>query len=237
MSETSQPNGIHAAIIACMRDIGTIGKDSTMSGGGQGYAYRSIESILPKVQEAFIAHGVVGTPEVIHQKWGEVPTRDGGYQRQATLLVRWTFTAADGSSVSTVTVGESLDTRDKSANKAMTAAWKYALTQLLCIPSEADDPDHHQPEERGGATQRESRAPARRRSAPRQVASDGITPQSARNQLLRTAVSAGMNPEDATALAAEVVTRHAGDATTVTPEQLAAMRVDLDNGIPAGAQP
>jgi hypothetical protein len=47
----------------------------------------------------------------------------------------------DGSRVSTEVIGEAADTGDKSTNKALSIAYKYALFQLLCIPTEAIDPD------------------------------------------------------------------------------------------------
>ncbi len=50
--------------------------------------------------------------------------------------VQFTFYAPDGSSVEVVTVGEAMDAGDKSSNKAMSAALKYALLQVFCIPTE-----------------------------------------------------------------------------------------------------
>ena len=51
--------------------------------------------------------------------------------------------APDGSNVSCVVVGEAMDSGDKSCNKAMSAAFKYAAFQLFCIPTEEMlDPDN-----------------------------------------------------------------------------------------------
>jgi hypothetical protein len=54
--------------------------------------------------------------------------------------MRFQFFADDGSSVSVTTIGEGMDSGDKSSNKAMSAALKYALVQMFCIPT-ADDKD------------------------------------------------------------------------------------------------
>jgi hypothetical protein len=55
------------------------------------------------------------------------------------LRVKHTFFAPDGSNVCATTVGEAMDAGDKASNKAMSAAMKYALIQVLCIPTEGDN--------------------------------------------------------------------------------------------------
>jgi hypothetical protein len=55
--------------------------------------------------------------------------------------VAYTFYASDGSSIRAVVVGEASDSADKSSNKAMSAALKYALLQIFCVPTESDDAD------------------------------------------------------------------------------------------------
>jgi len=42
----------------------------------------------------------------------------------------------DGSSVESIMIGEAMDSGDKSANKAMSTALKYALMQAFLIPTE-----------------------------------------------------------------------------------------------------
>ena len=50
----------------------------------------------------------------------------------------------DGSSISSVTLGESSETGDKGAGKAMSYALKFALLQSFLIPTEEQkDPDEH----------------------------------------------------------------------------------------------
>ena len=53
----------------------------------------------------------------------------------------YTFYAPDGSNVRAVVVGEAMDSGDKSSNKAMSAALKYALLQIFRVPTESDDAD------------------------------------------------------------------------------------------------
>jgi hypothetical protein len=54
----------------------------------------------------------------------------------SVIKVRYTFYTTDGSSVESVVVGEAMDSGDKSMNKAMSAAFKYACFQTFCIPTE-----------------------------------------------------------------------------------------------------
>lgn len=52
------------------------------------------------------------------------------------LTIRYTFYAIDGSSIEVVTIGEAMDSGDKSCNKAMSTAQKYAFFQVFAIPTE-----------------------------------------------------------------------------------------------------
>ena len=65
----------------------------------------------------------------------------------SVLKVKYTFYAEDGSHVSAVVQSEGMDSADKSSNKAMSAACKYALFQVFNIPTkELIDPDATTPE-------------------------------------------------------------------------------------------
>jgi hypothetical protein len=66
----------------------------------------------------------------------ERTTAKGGVLIYTILTVKFTFYASDGSFVSSVTEGEAMDSADKSTNKAMSAALKYCLMQMLLIPTE-----------------------------------------------------------------------------------------------------
>ena len=57
------------------------------------------------------------------------------------------FTHTSGESIEVDAVGEGSDSGDKSANKAMTGLYKYALRQTFCIET-GDDPDKYASEER-----------------------------------------------------------------------------------------
>lgn len=222
MDAATEETGIVAALVAASAQVGAIPKGRKMQQGQQ-YAYRSIEQITPKVHEAFVAHGIVGTPEVIASDYGEVPTKSGGSMRQATLTVRWTFTAVDGSSVSCVVMGEATDSGDKASNKAMTAAQKYALVQVLCIPLEdADDPDHDRME-RGQAKAK----PAADKPPPAAVPDGMIETRAAKRELVDACLALGLTMDEAKAEAAAVWKRANIAAGPIPDEKLRRMIAGL----------
>jgi hypothetical protein len=121
-----------------MQEVGPISK--RQKNQQQGYAFRGIDDMYNAIQPIFAQHGVFVVPEVLEQQREDRPTRDGkGTLIYTMLKVRHTFYALDGSNVAAVTVGEAMDSGDKSSNKAMSAAMKYALIEVLAIPTEGDN--------------------------------------------------------------------------------------------------
>ena len=53
-----------------------------------------------------------------------------------TVVVAYTFTAPDGSSIVTSAAGEAMDSGDKATPKAMSVAYRTALLQALCLPTD-----------------------------------------------------------------------------------------------------
>ena len=88
------------------------------------------------------------SPEVLEHTREERVTKSGSVLTYSILRIKYTFYAEDGSSVSAVVIGEGMDSGDKSSNKAMSVAFKYACFQALCIPTEEmKDPDGETPEQ------------------------------------------------------------------------------------------
>ena len=135
----TQTKNIHEALAAIMAEAGAIGKESRNQ--SQGFYFRGIDSVMNHLHPVFARHGVIVLPEVLDERKEERQTARGGSLIYRILRVRFTFTAADGSSVSAVTIGEGMDSGDKAANKAMAVALKYALTQMLLLPYDEVDPD------------------------------------------------------------------------------------------------
>ena len=137
---------IYKQLIACLRGTSAITKDK--KNAQQGYRFRGIDDVYNALHPIFEENGVLPVPEVLESRREERQTKGGGNLIYTVLKLKVTFYAEDGSNVSAIVQGEGMDSADKSTNKAMSAAYKYALFQLLCIPTEetAQDADAETPE-------------------------------------------------------------------------------------------
>lgn len=145
MSEMAKPL-IYGKIADCMRQLGAIGK--TSKNMQQGFMYRGIDAVMNALNPVLTENRMFCVPEVLEQHREERQTRNGGNLIYSILKMRYTLYAEDGSSVSAVVIGEGMDSADKSSNKAMSVAYKYAMFQIFSIPTEEmADPDAETPPE------------------------------------------------------------------------------------------
>lgn len=117
---------------------------------GQGFKFRGIDQVLAAIHNPFAEEGIIVLPSVKQHQVFERPTKSGGIQYHHIMLVEYTFTSTDGSSVACTAPGESLDSGDKGMAKCMSIAFKTVIFQLLTLPVEeqsVEDPDRHSPEE------------------------------------------------------------------------------------------
>ncbi len=141
MTETKQ---IYEAIPAILSDVEAISKNRKNQ--QQGYSFRGIDDVYNAIHPLLAKHKVFPTCEILSRDTSERETKNGGTLFCVVLRAKYTLWASDGSNVTTEAVGEGMDSADKASNKAMSAAYKYALFQMLCIPTEAVDADEHTPE-------------------------------------------------------------------------------------------
>ena len=118
--------------------IQAVAKHSTNK--DDGYKFRSIYDIYNRLQPLFKKEGVFLTPTILDSAETVVNTSKGRAFR-VKVKVEWKFLAEDGSSVSTITLGEGIDSSDKASNKAMTASLKYLLIYAFLIPTVPYDTD------------------------------------------------------------------------------------------------
>jgi hypothetical protein len=131
---------IYKLIGQAIGKIGAIGKDK--KNAQQGFMYRGIDQVYNALNPVMAELGIFFTPEILDQKREERTTKNGSVLTYTVLTIRFTVFAPDGSNVSMTVVGEGMDSGDKSTNKAMSVAMKYAMFQLFCIPTEEmKDPD------------------------------------------------------------------------------------------------
>jgi hypothetical protein len=156
---------IHQSLTAILSEVDAIGKNRKNT--QQNFMFRGIDDVYNTIHPILAKHGVFTVPTVISERSEERQSKTGGNLIYRILTVRYTFYAADGSCVEAVVIGEGMDSGDKAANKAMAVAHKYALLQVLCIPTEdMIDPDSESPEATTKAPQRTQQQPAQRASQP-----------------------------------------------------------------------
>ena len=134
MTEKSNVMGtlIYQKLAAIQQEVKPIAK--TQENTGQHYKYRGIEEIAAQLHELFARHEILCVPYVESVEFEGVTTKSGAKMMHCMAQVAFHFSATDGSTVIARTIGEGMDTGDKAANKAMTAAQKYVLTQTFTIP-------------------------------------------------------------------------------------------------------
>jgi hypothetical protein len=111
----------------------------------QGYNFRGIDDIYNAVSPILAKSGLCILPRVLSRDCIERQTQKGGTLFYVTVEVEFDFVAAeDGTKHTVKTYGEAMDSADKATNKAMSAAYKYAIMQAFAIPTEGDnDADAH----------------------------------------------------------------------------------------------
>lgn len=130
---------IFAAIPAMIEEVGHISKDKKNQ--QQGFNYRGIDDVYNAVHPLLAKYKVFPVSKILEENREERRSSSDKALLFTRLKMQYTFYCDDGSSIATEVIGEGMDSGDKASNKAMSIAYKYALFQLLCIPTMAIDPD------------------------------------------------------------------------------------------------
>lgn len=151
MTEQGGGPAIYRLMAEAMRRIEPVEKSRVNE--AQKFRFRGIDDLMNATHDVFAELGIVVIPSVLDVR-SELEEREAHGRtlqwHRVGLLVRYTFYAPDGSSIEAVTYGLGLDQSDKAANKAMSAAFKYALIQSLDVPTvDTEDSDRHSPEVEG----------------------------------------------------------------------------------------
>ena len=136
------PKSIHAAIVAVMEDVRSVGKDGWNDAPGAKYNFRGIDAVINAVGPVLRKHGVIMAPKVLDWQYGTVTV--GQKQTQmghARLLIEFTWYGPAGDALPVVVAGEAFDSGDKATAKAHSVAYRTALIQTLCLPTDERDPE------------------------------------------------------------------------------------------------
>ena len=135
---------IHAKLIEVMREVTHVAKSGMNT--QQNYPFRGIDGVMNEVGPAMRKVGVLAIPTVLQYKNRDTTTTGDKKTREVVMEVRYDFYAEDGSSVSAIVWGESLDFSDKGTAKALSVALRQALLQTLMLPTQeptTDDDGHY----------------------------------------------------------------------------------------------
>lgn len=150
--------------------------------------YRGVDDVMNALQPVLAKNKIFVCPEVLEQTREERVSGKGNNLLYSILRIRFTFYAEDGTNVSVTTLGEAMDSGDKASNKAMSVAFKYAMFQIFCIPTEEMvDPDGDTPPATTPRGKQETKKPA---------ATDKISEETANRIIKGLSFACGEKTED-----------------------------------------
>lgn len=133
------PRDIHTAIIEVMKNVGYVQKQRS---GDLKYTFAGERALIAAVRPFMVEFGIyMAVVEYRDIVRGDYTTRNGAVMNSTSVsgVVRFTH-APSGTFIDVASVGEGSDSGDKSANKAATGLYKYAIRQTFMIET-GDDPD------------------------------------------------------------------------------------------------
>jgi hypothetical protein len=131
---------VYQAIAAVMKDLSAEGIGKNNKNQQQGYKFRGIDDVYNALAPVLARHQLCMLPRILSRDVIERQTKSGGALFYTVVDAEFDLVSAlDGSTHTIRTVGEAMDSADKSSNKAMSAAYKYAAMQAFCIPTEGDN--------------------------------------------------------------------------------------------------
>lgn len=137
---TQEAPKVYEAVSAVMAEMSKVGIAKDRKNQQQGYAFRGIDDVYAALASVLSTHKLMLFPFVVEMKREERQTAKGGIINYTILTVDYEIVCAlDGSKQNIRMIGEAMDSADKSSNKAMSAALKYAALQVFMIPTEGNN--------------------------------------------------------------------------------------------------
>ena len=137
-----KPSNIYEAMNAVMKAEGYVQKTGKAGYGGSSYSYAGEGDLIAALRPHCVEYGIVIHPLEVQQIHQDIyTTGKGNAMNRTAVVITYRFAHAPSDTHFDVTAsGEGADVGDKSSNKAMTSAFKYALRQSFMIET-GDDPD------------------------------------------------------------------------------------------------
>lgn len=135
---SDQPT-VYAAFSAAMEEVQAVRKEGFNK--SQSYNFRGIDQVVNAVGPIFRKHKIIPIPHKTVAEYRDVMTSTGKPSREVTVTVTYRFYGPAGDHIEAEVPGESMDSGDKGAAKAMSVAYRILLLQSLIIPTDDRDPD------------------------------------------------------------------------------------------------
>lgn len=118
----------------------------------QNYDFRGIDDVYEVLAPLLAAQQLLILPNVVERHSSDHQSKSGGTLFYTSVLVDYEFISAKDDSKHVVrSVGEAMDSGDKSTNKAMSAAYKTMAIQAFCIRTTGDNDSENSNHEVGKA--------------------------------------------------------------------------------------
>ena len=142
MIGTADTGEVYRAINAMIEALSHDGVAKDRRNEQQGFQFRGIDDMYNALSGGLARHKLCIIPRMMERTCESRVTAKGGTLYSVTVCAEFDFVSAvDGSMHTCRMYGEAMDSGDKATNKAMSAAYKYAVIQTFCIPTEAESPD------------------------------------------------------------------------------------------------
>ncbi|WP_406000730.1 ERF family protein [Streptomyces sp. NBC_00829] len=132
---------VHLAWLRVRRDIRAIGKGELYNQSGTRFNFRGVDTVVNVFGPVTLKHGVHVMSSKVEATYGTKNTKSGGTMRECSVLVTWTILGPMGDTFTLQTMGEALDTADKSTTKAQSVALRTLLLGFGLTPTHDTDPD------------------------------------------------------------------------------------------------
>lgn len=124
------------AMNAVMAEIGITGIGKGRRNKEQGFDFRGIDDVYNELNAIMAKHKLLMLPVKMEPSYAEKVAKSGSILNLTRLVVTFNMmSAVDGTSQIVQTLGEGMDTVDKSSTKAQSSAMKYAALMVFMIPT------------------------------------------------------------------------------------------------------
>ncbi|WP_327671889.1 MULTISPECIES: ERF family protein [unclassified Streptomyces] len=132
---------VGVAWLRVRREIRAIAKGEKYDSFGTKFNFRGVDTVVNVFGPVTLKHGVHIMSSKVEATYGEKQTKNGGKMRECSVLVTWTIMGPMGDTLTLQTMGEALDTADKSTTKAQSVALRTLLLGFGLTPTHDRDPD------------------------------------------------------------------------------------------------